>query len=225
MSSKLLCVIDTCSIKVLTHLIIEDLVFGDNKVNYTLNKYFTFIVPDYILTDEIEGAMKSYKATFGVRDIPIDYSSFFEKVNYENYECCLAIVRNWITYKDIYIKEGTDEGEIRCMATSLYLSRKTKSNVIIMSDDKKARRKMLNDFADSQKIGLSMSFPDLILYLFSRYQVITKNQVEIFLREYYRVQPAKDVGKDVTEKYDSWLELSCRIIGTNTDTCKLDCMQ
>lgn len=219
---KPICIIDTTSIVILTHFIIEDLILGNQPISEALTSNFYFVVPNFLITDEIEGAIRNHKEVYDV-EIPDNYLSIYDKIDISEYNNCLNVVRKWIELNKIYIKQDKDEGEIQCMALSLYLSRKTKEDIFVISDDKKARRKMLDCFINSQKIGYSMSFPDLLLYLFNRNKNISKVHVEKLFQEYYHIMPAK-VNDEIKKTYRTWLKYSCRVMGIESGLCSLTCL-
>ena len=218
---KPFCVIDACSIVVLTHLEISDIHLGGSRIRNSIMDYFTFFTPDFIINNEIENAMRKYEVVFE-NATPVDYLSKINKIEYDAYKCCLDVVNYWIDNKGIILKKE-DEGEKRCLALSLYLSRNKNDNVFLLSDDKRARNKILDRFINSQKIGLSLSFPDLLLYMYFRIKFIKKEHILKSLQEYYRVLPARQILNGRRQEYMEWLRDACRDIGTERNYCNLEC--
>lgn len=198
------------------------MILGYQSISEAITSNFNLVVPNFLITDEIEGAIRNHKEVYDV-EIPDKYLSIYDKIDISEYNNCLTVVWKWIELNKIYIKQDKDEGEIQCMALSLYLSRKTKGDIFMISDDKKARRKMLDSFINSQKIGYSMSFPDILLYLFNRNKNISKVHVEKLFQEYYHIMPAK-VNDEIKKTYRTWLKQSCRVMGIEYGLCSLACL-
>ena len=219
---KNICVIDTCSIVVLIHLGITDVHLGGLGVRKRIDENFIIFTPDYIADEEIKGSIRKYELDFG-NEAPKDFLSNIKVIHEDEYKHCLDVIYKWADSKSIELKEK-DEGELRCLALSLYLSRNRNDNIFLISDDKKARNKILDEFVENQKIGFSYSFPDLILHMFFKINIINRDHVLKTFHEYYRVLPARTRSVDMKrQQYQEWLRNACREFGSQNKLCRYEC--
>lgn len=208
-----ICVLDTDSI-----LIGVSLELGGTKIIDWLSKIFDIYIPFFVIKHELKGASKDYK--LDIQEIRRKLHDIKVKVIVNEYfDSCLKVIRKWLNKSNLDI----DEGERSCLALSLYLSRNQKNFIFLITDDFRARDEALDKFVYGQKIGVTLSSPDMILYAFARNRDVSSAQTLCSLQNFFARMQVKKRASEKKRKYmESYVQM-CRKAGLAFHLCQQQC--
>lgn len=209
---KQTCVLDANSI--LTGVSLE---LGGTKLVEWLSRIFDIYTPCFVVKKELPRASKDYELE--ITEIHhILQKNRIRIIADECFVSCVKVTEKWLNKSNLRI----DEGELYCLALCLYLSKKFKNFVFLISDDFKARNEALDKFVNDQKIGFALSSPDIVLYAFSRNQNVTSDQTLLAVQDFFATMKVKKV-LDKKEYYSLSYEQMCRKVGFIYGLCQQEC--
>jgi hypothetical protein len=209
---KQVCVLDTDSIVV--GFFIE---LGTIKLIDLLSSIFDIYIPFFVIKDELRSALTDYE--IDVEDVRRKLHHIQAKViPNETFDSCLKVIERWLN-KD---KLNIDAGERFCLGLSLHLSRDLNNFVFLVTDDLRARQVALDKFVSRQKIGATLSSPDIILYAFARNRNISSDLVISSFQNFFGKMPAKKTADKKQEYMESFNEI-CRKVGLSNRLCTQEC--
>jgi hypothetical protein len=91
-----------------------------------------------------------------------------------------------------------------------------------MTDDLRARQAALDKFVNRQKIGVTVSSPDIILYTFARNRNISRDHVISSFQDFFGKMPAKKTADKKQEYVESFNDI-CRKVGLDNRLCTQEC--
>lgn len=207
-----ICVLDTDSI-----LIGVSLELGGIKLIDWLSRIFDIYIPFFVIKHELKGASRDYE--LDIQEIRRKLHDIKVKVIADEYfDSCLKFIRKWLRKS----KLDLDEGERFCLGLSLYLSRNLKDFIFLITDDFRARDEALDKFVDGQKIGVSLSSPDIILYAFARNREVSSAQTLRSFQDFFAKMRAKKI-LDKKQKYMKSYVQMCRKAGLDFHLCQQQC--
>jgi hypothetical protein len=190
---------------------------GTTKLIDLLSSIFDIYVPYFVIKDELRSALTDYE--IDVEDVRRKlYHIHANVIPNENFDSCSKVIEKWLNKGNLNI----DAGERFCLGLSLYLSRVLNDFVFLITDDLKARQVALDKFVDRQKIGCTLSSPDIILYTFARNHNISTQHVIDSFQTFFSKMKAKKTANKRQEYVDSFNEI-CRKGGLNSRLCIQEC--
>lgn len=207
-----ICVLDTDSI-----LIGVSLELGGIKIIDWLSRIFDIYIPFFVVKHELKSASKDYE--LDIQEIHRKLHDIKVKVIANEYfDSCLKVTRKWLKKSKLDI----DEGERFCLGLSLYLSRNLKNFIFLITDDFRARDEALDKFVDEQKIGVTLSSPDIILYAFARNRAVTSAQTLSSFQDFFARMRAKKTLDKKRKYIESYVQI-CRKAGLDHRLCQQQC--
>lgn len=196
-----------------------------DRVNQAFDLFFPQKVCEEYKRRLLEGKLKSYDA------VTPDIDLFFQQKRRENriikedvYSHCLESVKRWfnlIKWQKEYYALG--EGEKHCIALGLYLSRRNKNNLIVMTDDLDARDAGIDVFASRQQLGLVRSLLGTMVFIYFTNRDITEPRIRGLINEYFNLnKPRTPRMLSFRKKIKEDLKWSCR--AQSYQKCRLSCL-
>jgi len=209
---KQICVLDADSI-----LIGFSIELGTIKLIDWLSRIFDIYIPFFVIKHELGSAS---------RDHEIDVEDIHRKLHHiqakvipdEAFDSCLKVTEKWLNKHNVRI----DDGERFCLGLSLHLSRSLNNFIFLITDDLRARDEALDKFVNRQKIGATMSSPDIILYNFTRNRTVSSEHVISSFQNFFNKMPAKKTVDKKQEYMESFIEI-CRKAGLDSRLCGQEC--
>lgn len=209
---KQMCVLDTDSV-----LIGVSLELGKIKLVGWLSEIFDIYIPSFVIKNELPGASGDYE--LDITEIRrILHKTKVKVIADEYFASCLKVTEKWLNKSNLNI----DKGELYCLALSLFLSRVLRNFMFFISDDFRARDEALDKFMNEQKIGLTLSSPDIILYAFSRNRKLTSNETLQAVQDFFATMKVKKTLDKKKEYELSYLQM-CRRAGLDYGFCQQEC--
>jgi hypothetical protein len=194
-----------------------------------IDKQFDVFFPSKVLeeyrTRLAKGQLKRYE------DVRPDIDLFFlqkkktgKLIDERIYVHCLEYVKRFFSLtgkqKEYY---ALDEGEKHCVALGLYLSRRTKGCVLVLTDDFRAREAGIDLFVCRQCLGLVRSFLGAMVFIYCVNKDIPEWRILTIVNEYFALNPPKRASMvDFKEKILGDIKLCCK--RQNFDRCSLSCL-
>lgn len=136
------------------------------------------------------------------------------------YACCLNVVKEWFDQNKMS-KEFSDlhPGEIHCLALALYIAKRERKFVILLTDDFKARRKGLLRFVLAQQIGIVRSTAEAVALLYALEQGIGESHAMAAIQDYVRNNTFTYYAQSY---FLNLIDMSCRRLGSSL--CLAKCL-
>jgi len=185
---------------------------GGTKV---IDKISVIYIPDYVFREELLPAIR--KESIDNLDSHCRSRPNIEIVPTSEFSQCIKFVKSWMKAKFHHIP--IHKGELFCLALSLFLSRKNKSFVILITEEKRETVKIIEEFMNLQKIGIILSPIELLISLYCREKFIKEHQIKLAIKDY------KLRRKRVENINNRILSELCRQKGFLEKYCSQECFQ
>lgn len=136
------------------------------------------------------------------------------------YAGCLNVVKEWFDQNKMS-KEFSNlhAGEIHCLALALYISKRERKFVILLTDDFKARRKGLLRFVLAQQIGIVRSTAEAVVLLYALERAIGESHATAAIQDFVRNNTFTCYAQDY---FFDLIDMSCRRLGSTL--CLANCL-
>lgn len=201
---KPLCVIDQCSIRFLCEVDLERM---------SLIKWLTMLFRTYVPTDLFDQTYEALRnvETRELLNSEVDANNIIKTETSK--DCFRVITKESELGKKRYSEYSeADEGELKCAAVALELSRKyPDAPVYLLTDDLRARS-IINYIFQKQQIGTTLSSLDFLIYVFVREESIGVKFAQNALRDLMSVLKPGTKRRLYywPQQYENFLQESCR---------------
>lgn len=196
-----------------------------DRVNQSFDLFFPYKVYEEYKSKFIKGQLKGYDY------VKSDIDLFFQRKTKEDrvipeevYSHCLEYVHRWFNLIKKQEQYYTlDEGEKHCIALGLYLSRRNRNCLIVMTDDFRARDAGIDLFARRQQLGLVRSLLGTMVFVYFTNRDVTEQHMRHLISDYFNLTKPKSAGmRNFRKKILDDINWSCRM--QSSHKCRLSCM-
>lgn len=205
---KFKCVLDTCSIIFLCKIELA----GKRLIDYVI-EYFEVIIPKIIIKEEIPKLLRSLRIKGDEKAEINKYlyikRGWYKVVDETTISSCSTCLRKFVIN---VARKKIGEGELQGLAVAIYDTVNTKNQNTFLTDDFKARVRILDEFSMLHHSPLIMSSPDLVILLFAIEKGITKSQALGTLNDFWKIFEQLSDGRIIFKRdcYKEYLIRFCK---------------
>lgn len=202
--SKGICVIDTCSLRS-----VSQIELGGVRIIERIYEVYDIIAPKTVL-NEFSQSEGYDPATY--------YTRVMEEVSFN---CCLEVIERWFNKNNLQ-KEYNQmaQADRHCIALALYMSRREKKMTVLLTDDFRATP-WIKEFFRAQKIGLTLSTPEIIIHIFTLFSAIGSDHVRYAINDF--LNKTQIQNKSLSDSFWTEFDACCRRLCS--DFCNYPCIR
>lgn len=196
-----------------------------DRVDQAFDLFFPKKVYEEYTGKRLKGKLRSYEPVRSDIDLFFEQKKRKDRIIEEKiYSHCLKSLQRWFDSIGRHREYCTlGDGEKHCIALGLYLSRRNKNCLFVMTDDFDAIDAGIDVFACRQQLGLVRSLLGTMVFIYLTSRDITETRMRGLVNDYFDLNKPKSANICAfREKILEDIKRSCRV--QSYQKCKLSCL-